>query len=113
MEPLEVVVDGGIDDAVALAVLRGAGAVLGQVIATEGSVGLEITARTTARFLASIGAGDVPVRLGAGRGLEGRAAGTPFTAPVRSGASARIWRTSRSPQRRRRALAVQSSSPRR
>lgn len=71
MEPLEVVVDGGIDDAVALAVLRGAGAVLGQVIATEGSVGLEITARTTARFLASIGAGDVPVRLGAGRGLEG------------------------------------------
>lgn len=71
MEPLEVIVDGGIDDAVALAVLRGAGVLVRQVIATEGSVGLKITARTTARLLASIGAGEVPVRLGACRGLDG------------------------------------------
>ncbi len=71
MEPLEVVVDGGIDDAVALAVLLGAGVPIRQVVATEGSVALPITARTTARFLASIGAGGVPVRLGARRGLGG------------------------------------------
>jgi len=70
VRPLNVVVDGGIDDAVALAVLVGAGVELSQVVATEGSVALELTASATARLLASIGAPDVLVNLGAGTGIK-------------------------------------------
>ena len=67
--PLNVVVDAGVDDAVALAVLVGAGVDISQVIATEGSVDLETTASATTRFLASLGAPDVPVHLGARSGI--------------------------------------------
>jgi pyrimidine-specific ribonucleoside hydrolase len=68
--PLHVVVDGGIDDALALAVLIGAGTSVAQVIATEGSRPLGQTALTTARILASFGS-TIPVRLGVASGLSG------------------------------------------
>ena len=66
--PLHVVVDAGLDDALALAVLVGSGVDIDQVVATEGSVGRAPTARVTARWLATLGGG-VPVRLGADRGV--------------------------------------------
>jgi len=69
-EPLHVIVDGGVDDALALAVLIGDRVPLAQVIATEGSRSLEQTARTTARLVSSLGS-SVPVRLGAASGLSG------------------------------------------
>ncbi|HUC23597.1 MAG TPA: hypothetical protein VMA73_12890 [Streptosporangiaceae bacterium] len=43
VKPVHVIVDGGLDDAVALAVLVGLNVPLSQVIATEGSVGLATT----------------------------------------------------------------------
>lgn len=68
--PLHVVVDGGIDDALALAVLIGAGTSVAQVIATEGSRPLGQTALTTARILFSF-ASTIPLRLGVASGLSG------------------------------------------
>lgn len=65
---LHVVVDGGIDDALALAVLIGAGVPAVQVFATEGSRPLEQTALTPARILACLGSA-IPVRLGAASAL--------------------------------------------
>jgi hypothetical protein len=47
VKPVHVVVDGGLDDALALAVLVGLDVPLSQVIATEGSVDLGTTALTT------------------------------------------------------------------
>lgn len=66
--PLTVIVDGGLDDALALGVLVGSGVALDQVIATEGSVGLEPTIVATRRWLATLGNG-VLVRAGADRGI--------------------------------------------
>jgi len=66
---LHVVVDAGIDDAVALGVLTGLGLPMAQVIATEGSVDLVTTAATTARLLATLG-NPAPARLGASAGLR-------------------------------------------
>ena len=67
--PVHVVVDGGLDDALALAVLVALEVPLAQVIATEGSVDRLTTAATTARFLATVGC-SVAVRLGAETGYS-------------------------------------------
>lgn len=67
---LHVVVDGGVDDAVALAVLVGSGTRMAQVVATEGSRPLDQTAATTARLMSGLGS-PVPVRLGADAALSG------------------------------------------
>jgi inosine-uridine nucleoside N-ribohydrolase len=82
IDPVHVVVDGGLDDALALAVLVGLGVPLSQVVATEGSVDLVTTATATRRLMATLGSA-VPVRLGSDRGLvtaypEGR---DPFHGP--------------------------------
>jgi len=66
---LNVIVDGGLDDALAIAVLVGSGITIDQVIATEGSVDRSLTARTTKRWLATLGS-SAPVRLGADRGIH-------------------------------------------
>jgi inosine-uridine nucleoside N-ribohydrolase len=68
--PVTVLVDAGLDDAVALCVLTGLGVPLAQVVATEGSLGLLITAAATRRLLVTLG-NPVPVRLGADSGLRG------------------------------------------
>jgi pyrimidine-specific ribonucleoside hydrolase len=68
--PVHAVVDGGLDDALALCVLVALKIPLAQVIATEGSLDLMTTAGTTARVLKTLGS-PVPVRLGADRGLVG------------------------------------------
>ena len=70
MDGLDVVVDGGVDDALALAVLVGSGVRIEQAIATEGSISTEATAAVTARLLGALGC-DAPVRRGASTGLEG------------------------------------------
>jgi len=70
-DALSVVVDGGLDDALALAVLCGSGIEIDQVIATEGSVNRSLTARATNRWMATLGAA-APVLLGADRGLQSR-----------------------------------------
>jgi pyrimidine-specific ribonucleoside hydrolase len=67
---LDVVVDGGVDDALALAVLVGSGVHIRQAVATEGSISAEVTAAVTARLLRLLGC-DAPVRLGATSGLSG------------------------------------------
>ena len=67
--PLSVVVDGGLDDALALAVLFGSGVQVDQVIATEGSLSRSLTARATNRWMATLGA-TASVLLGADRGLQ-------------------------------------------
>jgi len=56
-------VDGGVDDALALAVLVGARVSIAQIVATEGSRPLEQTALTTARLAVTLNS-DAPVRLG-------------------------------------------------
>jgi inosine-uridine nucleoside N-ribohydrolase len=68
MKPLHVIVDGGVDDALALAVLVGLNVPISQVIATEGSVDLATTALATRRLMATLGC-TVPVRLGSDRGI--------------------------------------------
>jgi inosine-uridine nucleoside N-ribohydrolase len=68
VNPVHVIVDGGLDDAVALAVLVGLNVPLSQVIATEGSVGLATTALATQRLMVTLGSAD-PVRLGSDRGM--------------------------------------------
>lgn len=68
VKPLHVIVDGGLDDALALAVLVGLNVPLSQVIATEGSVDLATTALTTQRLMVTLGTAD-PVRLGSGRAM--------------------------------------------
>jgi inosine-uridine nucleoside N-ribohydrolase len=68
--PLHVVVDGGLDDALALAVLVGLDHPIEQVIATEGSIDLATTASVTQRLMTTLGS-PVPVRLGADRGILG------------------------------------------
>ena len=70
-DPLSVVVDGGLYDALALAVLWGSGIQVDQVIATEGSVSRSVTARATHRWMATLGA-TAPVLLGADRGVQSR-----------------------------------------
>ncbi|HXQ60116.1 MAG TPA: nucleoside hydrolase, partial [Acidimicrobiales bacterium] len=79
---VHVIVDGGLDDAVALAVLVGLGVPLAQVVATEGSMDMGTTATTTRRLMATLGS-SVPVRLGAERGLESSypAGRDPFHGP--------------------------------
>jgi pyrimidine-specific ribonucleoside hydrolase len=67
---VHAVVDGGLDDALALGVLFGLKVPIAQVIATEGSLDLRTTAATTRRLVATFGS-SVPVRLGADRGLAG------------------------------------------
>ena len=63
-----MVVDGGIDDALALGVVLGLGMPVAQVVATEGSVDLTTTAHQTARLMATLGS-EAPVRLGEDTGL--------------------------------------------
>jgi pyrimidine-specific ribonucleoside hydrolase len=69
-EPLHVIVDGGLDDALALSVLVGLNVAMSQVVATEGSVSLLTTATATGRLMATLGS-SVPVRLGSDRALAG------------------------------------------
>jgi pyrimidine-specific ribonucleoside hydrolase len=69
-EAVHAVVDGGVDDALALAVLVGCGVPIAQVVATEGACSLSVTAAATARVVAALGI-DAPVRLGASRPLVG------------------------------------------
>src|ERR1700739_2189031 len=68
VKPVHVIVDGGLDDAVALAVLVGLKVPLSQVIATEGSVDLPTTALATQRLMITLGSAD-PVRLGSDRAM--------------------------------------------
>jgi len=68
VQPVHVIVDGGLDDAVALAVLVGLDVPLSQVIATEGSVDLATTALATQRLMVTLGTAD-PVRLGSDRAM--------------------------------------------
>ena len=68
IEPVHVIVDGGLDDALALAVLVGLDVPLSQVIATEGSIDLITTALATRRLMVTLGSTD-PVRLGSDRAL--------------------------------------------
>jgi inosine-uridine nucleoside N-ribohydrolase len=68
--PVHAVVDGGLDDALALGVLTGLRTPLAQVVANEGSLGVRATAAVTRRLLVTLG-NPVPVRLGAGAGLLG------------------------------------------
>jgi pyrimidine-specific ribonucleoside hydrolase len=67
---VHAVVDGGLDDALALAVLVALEVPLVQVVATEGSMDLLTTARTTRRFLQTVHS-QVPVRLGTDQGIVG------------------------------------------
>jgi inosine-uridine nucleoside N-ribohydrolase len=68
MKSAHAIVDGGLDDALALAVLVGLNVPLSQVIATEGSVDLATTALATQRLMVTLGS-TVPVRLGTDRGI--------------------------------------------
>jgi inosine-uridine nucleoside N-ribohydrolase len=68
--PVHVIVDGGLDDALAIAVLVGLDVPLSQVIATEGSVDLATTALATRRLVVTLGSTD-PVRLGSDRAIIG------------------------------------------
>jgi pyrimidine-specific ribonucleoside hydrolase len=70
VKPVHVIVDGGLDDALALAVLVGLNVPLSQVIATEGSVDLVTTALATRRLMVTLGSAD-PVRLGSDRAITG------------------------------------------
>jgi inosine-uridine nucleoside N-ribohydrolase len=70
IEPVHVIVDGGLDDALALTVLVGLNVPLSQVIATEGSVDLVTTALATRRLMVTLGSAD-PVRLGSDRAIIG------------------------------------------
>lgn len=67
---LHVIVDGGLDDALALAVLVGLGIPLAQVVAIEGSVARSVTASATVRWMTSLGSSS-PVRIGEDRGIAG------------------------------------------
>jgi pyrimidine-specific ribonucleoside hydrolase len=66
--PVHVIVDGGLDDALALGVLLGLNVPLAQVIATQGSLDLMKTLSVTHRLLVSLGCA-APVRLGAAEGM--------------------------------------------
>ena len=66
--PVHAVVDGGLDDALALGVLTGLRTPLAQVVANEGSLGVRATAAVTRRLLVTLG-NPVPVRLGAAHRL--------------------------------------------
>jgi inosine-uridine nucleoside N-ribohydrolase len=70
VSPVHVIVDGGLDDALALAVLVGLSVPLSQVIATEGSVDLATTALATQRLMVTLGSAD-PVRLGSDSAMTG------------------------------------------
>jgi len=70
IKPVHVIVDGGLDDALALAVLVGLNIPVSQVIATEGSVDLLTTALATRRLMLTLGSKD-PVRLGSDRAILG------------------------------------------
>lgn len=70
IEPVHVIVDGGLDDALALTVLVGLNVPVSQVIATEGSVDLVTTAVATRRLMVTLGSAD-PVRLGSDRAIIG------------------------------------------
>jgi pyrimidine-specific ribonucleoside hydrolase len=80
--PVHAVVDGGLDDALALGVLTGLKVPLAQVVANEGSLGVRATALVTKRLLVTLG-NPVPVRLGAAAGLLGPYPGgrDPFHGP--------------------------------
>jgi pyrimidine-specific ribonucleoside hydrolase len=67
-EAVHAIVDGGLDDALALAVLVGLGVPLAQVVATEGSVDLLTSAVATRRLMTTLGS-SAPVRLGSDRAL--------------------------------------------
>jgi pyrimidine-specific ribonucleoside hydrolase len=67
-EPVHVIVDAGVDDALALAVLTGLDIALEQVVASTGSLDLMTTASVTSRFLATV-RNDALVTLGASSGL--------------------------------------------
>ena len=88
-EPVHVIVDGGLDDAVALAVLVGLNVPLSQVIATEGSVDLATTALAMQRLMITLGSAD-PVRLGSDRAMIAAypAGRDPFHGPDAFGAQA-------------------------
>ena len=70
IKPLHVIVDGGLDDALALAVLVGLEVPVSQVVATEGSVDLATTALATRRLMITLGETG-PVRLGSDRAITG------------------------------------------
>ena len=75
-KPVHVIVDGGLDDALALAVLVGLNVPLSQVVATEGSVDLMTTALATRRLMITLGgysSGSPWQRSGPDRCLSGRA----------------------------------------
>lgn len=67
---VHVIVDGGLDDALALAVLTGLNVPLSQVIATEGSVDLATTGLATGRLMTTLGS-TVRVRLGSDHAING------------------------------------------
>jgi len=67
-EAVHAIVDGGLDDALALAVLVGLDVPLAQVVATEGSVDLLTAAVATRRLMTTLGS-SAPVRLGSDRAL--------------------------------------------
>jgi len=69
-KPVHVIVDGGLDDALALAVLVGLDIPLAQVIATEGSRDMATNAIATRRLMVTLGS-TASVRLGSDRGLVG------------------------------------------
>jgi inosine-uridine nucleoside N-ribohydrolase len=89
VKPVHVIVDGGLDDAVALAVLVGLNVPLSQVIATEGSVDLATTALATQRLMVTLGNAD-PVRLGSDQAMIGAypAGRDPFHGPDAFGGQA-------------------------
>ena len=68
-DPVHVIVDSGLDDALALGVLLGMKVPFAQVIATEGSLDLMQTLSVTHRLLVSLGCW-APVRIGAAEGIS-------------------------------------------
>jgi inosine-uridine nucleoside N-ribohydrolase len=98
VKPVHVIVDGGLDDAVALAVLVGLNVPLSQVIATEGSVDLPTTALATQRLMVTLGSAD-PVRLGSDRAMIAAypAGRDPFHGPDAFGGQATSLAPARAP----------------
>jgi inosine-uridine nucleoside N-ribohydrolase len=103
--PVHVIVDGGLDDAVALAVLAGLGVPLAQVIATEGSVDLTTTAIATQRLVLTLGSAD-PVRLGSDQAIAGAypTGRDPFHGPDAFGGQVASLAPASAPEQRARAL---------
>jgi inosine-uridine nucleoside N-ribohydrolase len=97
-EPLHVIVDGGLDDALALSVLVALNVPISQVVATEGSVSLLTTATATGRLMATLGS-SVPVRLGSDRALAAAypAGRNPFHGSDAFGGHADVLKSAQTP----------------